>query len=758
MNFHIYYDNISKNEKLFSKSDEDRFYPPLEVYIMDENKNKSNPKQPGMKKVAPPPMNGAMKEKDSATLPEKKEVKAPEKKEVKAPEKKEVKAPEKKEVKAPEKKEAAPVAPEAPAQKAEGEKVTTSPAGAKTAKIAEIFNKIKAAVLSIPIPDSVKQKIIDNKPMIKKFAPVLIGVVVISVGAAVALNHYKFYNKEEVPLGPVYATDENGVAITDENGVAITITPETEVVKVTDENGKVVRDSRGRALTTIIYKEYNYTHKTNVTDKDGNDVTDKDGNKVTENVTLKQDANKQQGGLVMGTTAVVVTDGKGHTAVDQNGNVLTTIAKLTSNPVTVNPAEIDWKASMGGTEADYFSAIDSVKDGYIAINVTNSKNGNMSEYADLKIATPFSVICKYNESGKIEWRKAIGSAKGLHVFTDVITLDDGSFYAVGYAKNASGKAGKGYYDGVVYKYDKKGNELWHEVFGTSTVDIFNAATLTKDGGIVVVGSVGNNDEDAAGFKKPELESAACIVKYSASGELVWKNIVGGNKDSFKGVVETKKGNIVCVGNFGSNVLFKNLGKTDSGVVRFNSKGKYISTTPIQGKNTDFFTGITACKDGGVVVVGRSNSSDTNGAKSMFTSELASRGGYDAYIMKFNEDLNLLFAKPFRGQYDDDLVDIKEKADGSFVATGCSNSSTRDFKGITTRGGDDIVIASFDKNGNLTWARSFGGTANESANAICLSKKKGYVIAGSTLSKNIDMVGIAQYVNGKSVGVLAKFPE
>ena len=38
------------------------------------------------------------------------------------------------------------------------------------------------------------------------------------------------------------------------------------------------------------------------------------------------------------------------------------------------------------------------------------------------------------------------------------------------------------------------------------------------------------------------------------------------------------------------------------------------------------------------------------------------------------------------------------------------------------------------------------------------EKDGYVVAGRTLSKDIDMKGISQYVNGKSVGVIAKFPE
>ena len=37
-------------------------------------------------------------------------------------------------------------------------------------------------------------------------------------------------------------------------------------------------------------------------------------------------------------------------------------------------------------------------------------------------------------------------------------------------------------------------------------------------------------------------------------------------------------------------------------------------------------------------------------------------------------------------------------------------------------------------------------------------KGGYLVAGRTLSKDIDMKGIAQYVTEKSVGVIVKFPE
>ncbi|MBQ8184052.1 MAG: hypothetical protein IJ025_09180 [Clostridia bacterium] len=585
-------------------------------------------------------------------------------------------------------------------------------------------------------------------------------IVVASVITAICIKNAKDNKNDPTEPGVMVATDENGVAITDESGVPVTYIAETEYADVTDAAGSVVTDKDGNNVTTVIYKEHNINVNVKVTDENGKQVTNSKGEGVTKQEAIKQDPNKSDGGsVVLGTTAVAVTDGQGNTAVDNEGNVFTTIVELTSNPVAVEPAALEWKTSLGGTAADYFSSIDTDKDGnYIAANVTNSKDGHFKEYESLGYAAPYTVIVKYDKSGNIKWQKAIGHRRGTLQITDIITNDDGTFYAIGHGKNVGGVNGKGYYDGVVYKFDKDCNEIWCKTFGTSTVDMFNGGTVTSDGGVVAVGSVGNNDGDAKGFKKPELESAACIVKYDKDGNLVFKNIIGGNQDYFNGVVEGTDGNLYTVGTFYSGELFDSFGSSDGGVVKFDANGKYVDVVPVAGRGIESFTGITACKDGGVVIVGKSNSSDSGNTDSMFVSDLASRGGDDAYIVKFDENLQRVFAKPFRGQYNDDLVDVVEKEDGSFIAVGKSNSSSRDFKGITTRGGDDMVIASFDKYGSLTWARSFGGTQNESATAICLGGKDGYVVAGRTLSKDIDMKGISQYVNGKSVGVIAKFPE
>ena len=596
-----------------------------------------------------------------------------------------------------------------------------------------------------------KETPVDNKKKNKKvllLIPVIIAIIAIAVVVAVVLkNGDKNKDNNSTTGAGIVVTDENGVPYTDENGNPITVVPETEVHEYTNINGE--------KQTTIVYKDV--TVNVPVTNEKGEKVTDKNGSEVTEQVTVKPTI-KGDGTVIVGTSAVPVTDGLGNTAVDNQGNIFTTIVEITSVPAIVSPVEMDWKSSQGGTAADYFSSVEKLKDGsYITSIVTNSTDGDFAKYKELKYATPYTVLTKYSKNGDIVWQKALGF-KGTLIISDLVATADGGFYAVGYGKNVGGKTGKGYYDGAVFKFDEKGEQLWYSVFGTSTVDIFNGGTLTKDGGIVVAGSVGNNDGDAKGFGKPSYESAAAVVKYNADGSLEWKNILGGNKDSFTGVAEDIDGNIFCVGNFYSGNLFKCLGSADSGIVKLSGDGKYLDVVAIAGSGIESFKGITACKNGGVAVVGKSNSSDAGTTNSMFVSNLASRGGYDSYIMKFESNLNLSFARVFRGQNNDDLTCVVETEDGSFIAAGSSNSSTRDFKGVTTRGGDDIVIACFDKYGDLSWARSFGGTADESANAICLASDGGYLVAGKTLSKDIDMKGIAQYVNGKSVGVIVKFPE
>ncbi len=607
----------------------------------------------------------------------------------------------------------------------------------------------------------------------KKKSPVPIILIIVAavlvLGGAIFAAVKLAGNKKP---GPVVVTDNNGVAVTDPNGEPVTVEPETEVVTFVDASGET--------QTTVVYKEI--TVNVTVTDAKGEPVTEKSGEVVTTQIsyrpemttttkpsTTKKDkggsdkpsekVTEQSGAEVIGSTAIAVTDGTGNTGVDSQGEVITTIVPITSVPAVVEEAKIEFKSTLGGSQQDYFSDVAQLGDGtYITANVTNSTDGDFTKFKDMALIAPYTVLTKYSADGSIIWQQAYGSKKGITVLTSLVPAGDGGFYAAGYGKKIGGKTGYGYYDGVVCRFDANGNEVWHKIFGTSTVDLLNDICLTSDGGVVAVGSVGNNDYDAAEFKLPELNSAACAVKYSANGDLVWKNVFGGNQDSLNGVVEGNDGTLFAVGTFYSGKLFDSMGNSDAGVVKLSANGKYLDVAPVAGTGIESFNGITLASDGGIVIVGRSNSADIENTASFFNDDLIARGGFDAYIVKFNPSLNVVFAKAFRGQNDDRLSAVVENEDGNFIAVGYTNSSSRDLKGVTTRGGDDMVIACFDKSGDLLWARAFGGTKNETADAVCLGSDGGYVVAGKTLSNDVDLKGIAPYAGGKAVGAIIKFPE
>lgn len=608
-----------------------------------------------------------------------------------------------------------------------------------------------------PIKESDKKKQAKSNSKLKIIIPV-VAAVIIAAAVIVTLVLVKGKDKGK----PITVTDSNGVPYTELDGTPVTVIPESEAVAVTNANGEKIKDANGNTVTTIVYKEVKV--KVAVTDKNGVQVTDKSGEPVyTEEYVSIPASDVTTGsytGSTVGTSAEPLTDGQGHTATDTQGQVITTMVPVTEAPTAhIDPAKTEWKFTQGGTALDYISDIILTPDNcYITANVTNSKDGDFKEFKDSVSVTPYTVLTKTDNSGKVLWKKDVGVSRGTFQIMALASGNDGSFYAAGYGKNVEGTKGYGYYDGFVAKYSESGEMLWIKKFGTSTVDYFNGIKTTKDGGVIAVGSVGNNDYDAKGFGGKDLESRACIVKYSASGELIWKNIVGGNQDYFNSVAEDKDGNLYTVGNFYSGKLFKTIGNSDSAIVKFTKDGKYVKALPIAGKNIENFRKIIYTTDGNLVTVGYSNSADTEG-DSLFQEDLAARGNYDAYIIKASTDLVILNTSPFRGQYDDKLENIIELPNGNLLAVGYTNSTTRDLKGVTTRGGTDIVLASFNSNCDLLWARSFGGSQDDSASAICLGADGGYVVAGRTCSRDVDLQGISVYASAATaVGVAVKFPE
>lgn len=710
------------------------------------NPNGVNNENEVVKKAAPPPMKRVKKGEQSAAvakaakaIEEKKKVTSAPKVEVKE-NKEDVKVTQP--VVADEPKVAPVVVPEVKNEEPKVEPVVTTEKKTEKKtepKVAVVPEIKKAPKVSKPEkqPKEAKEKKI-KKPVItaipvkeklsgknlKVIIPIVAIVLVAIIIAIVLVSGGS--NKENIVV-----TDSNGVPVTDVNGEVITVSPEDVTAQVP------------------------------VTDVNGNAVTDVAGNVVTEVVTVNNNTNNStSAGSNNGTTVVLVTDGKGNTGVDEQGNPITTIVEITEAPVIdVEPAKTEWKNTQGGSSNDWYKDVILTSDGcYITANVTTSKDGDFTQYKDMNLSVPYTVLTKYDKEGGVVWQKVFGSDSGSLELVALSPAEKGAFYAVGYGKAIENLDISGWYDGAIYKIDKNGKVDWVKKFGTSTVDIINDVVTASNGDAIVVGSAGNNDGDAEGSGGNRNESKAFIMRYSDSGKLLWKEFAGGNMDTYVGVAEGTDGSIYALGNFYSGKMFPALGKCDSGVVKYSSDGVMMKKTAIAGTGIDEFKGITASSDGGVVVCGTSDSSDTEG-DSFFKGDLASRGGYDSYIIKYANDLTIRFATPVRGQNNDTATSVIELPNGNYIIAGSTNSSTRDFKGVTTRGKKDIFVASFNDYGVLTWVRSFGGTENDGALALCNGADGGYVVVGESLSNNVDLEGIAPYGgNGKSLAVMVKFPE
>ena len=713
------------------------------------NPNGVNNENEVVKKAAPPPMKRVKKGEQSAAvakaakaIEEKKKVTSAPKVEVKE-NKEDVKVTQP--VVADEPKVAPVVVPEVKNEEPKVEPVVTTEKKTEKKtepKVAVVPEIKKAPKVSKPEkqPKEAKEKKI-KKPVItaipvkeklsgknlKVIIPIVAIVLVAIIIAIVLVSGGS--NKENIVV-----TDSNGVPVTDVNGEVITVSPEDVTAQVP------------------------------VTDVNGNAVTDVAGNVVTEVVTVNNNTNNStSAGSNNGTTVVLVTDGKGNTGVDEQGNPITTIVEITEAPVIdVEPAKTEWKNTQGGSSNDWYKDVILTSDGcYITANVTTSKDGDFTQYKDMNLSVPYTVLTKYDKEGGVVWQKVFGSDSGSLELVALSPAEKGAFYAVGYGKAIENLDISGWYDGAIYKIDKNGKVDWVKKFGTSTVDIINDVVTASNGDAIVVGSAGNNDGDAEGSGGNRNESKAFIMRYSDSGKLLWKEFAGGNMDTYVGVAEGTDGSIYALGNFYSGKMFPALGKCDSGVVKYSSDGVMLKKTAVAGTGIDEFKGITASSDGGVVICGTSDSSDTNEncPDSFFRGDLASRGGYDSYIIKYTSDLTIIFATPVRGQNNDIATSVIELPNGNYIMAGSTNSSTRDFKGITTRGKKDIFVASFNQFGVLIWVRAFGGTENDGALALCNGADGGYVVVGESLSNNVDLEGIAPYGgNGKSLAVMVKFPE
>lgn len=270
--------------------------------------------------------------------------------------------------------------------------------------------------------------------------------------------------------------------------------------------------------------------------------------------------------------------------------------------------------------------------------------------------------------------------------------------------------------------------------GGSEQEYSHGIAAAKDGGYVIVGESWSQDGDMQG---PSNGAAtAILIKYNHNGEVEWKKGFGGNgPDIFHGVATTRDGGYIVVGQSESkdgDMKDMNKGYADAIIVKYSANGQIEWKRSFGGSDPDVFYGVAETPDGCYVAVGESASKDGD-------MQGLTKGSFDAIVVKYKPNGDIEWKKSFGRKNADCYRGVVATADGGLVAAGDSTTDDRNPQGLNEE--VRATLVKYRANGEVEWARYFGGTDTDRFVAVTRSLDGGIVAVGGSSSKDGDMQGL-----------------
>ncbi|MCX7695403.1 MAG: Ig-like domain-containing protein [Caloramator sp.] len=403
-----------------------------------------------------------------------------------------------------------------------------------------------------------------------------------------------------------------------------------------------------------------------------------------------------------------------------------------------------WQNIVGGKSFERFNDIKETDDGgYIIVGHTNSydyTNNFYGTYGDFD-----TLLIKYNATGKVEWTKSFGG-EAFDTFSSVNVCRDGGFIVSGFTQSRYGNIGninvKGE-EGLIVKFDSRGNIEWEAIFGGSLFDRITNVIEVSDG-YVAVGYSNSNDGNLSGLNKGEYDGV--IVKLDRKGNIEWKKSFGGSRwDKFYSAIEVTGGYII-VGYSESNdkdLKDVKIKGQDGIIVKVSTNGDIVWAKSFGGDGDDEITSI--CKiDDGFIISGSTSSFNRDFDKLKYNGQL------DAFISKLDFNANVKWTRTFGGSGQDVYKSLFYKKDFGIVAVGNTESNDGDLEYLNS-GNKDALVVKYDLDGNLIWKKAFGKNGDDVFLSAVYSDFFGFIAVGYTTSKELN-------VNGNEDCLIVKFEE
>jgi len=190
---------------------------------------------------------------------------------------------------------------------------------------------------------------------------------------------------------------------------------------------------------------------------------------------------------------------------------------------TDESGNLQWQRTYGGSWAEEGAGIIQTADGgYIVAGQTESFGAGEDDI----------YVIKTDEFGNVEWEKTHGGA-GNDWAEAIVAADDGGYVMAGW----TGSFGSGGFDAMLLKINGSGNSVWWKAYGRAEYDAGNALAKTADGGYVLGGYLGLAGGGADAY----------LVKVDGSGNILWEQVYGDNREMAEAVIQTADGGYLLIG-------------------------------------------------------------------------------------------------------------------------------------------------------------------------------------------------------------------
>jgi len=239
---------------------------------------------------------------------------------------------------------------------------------------------------------------------------------------------------------------------------------------------------------------------------------------------------------------------------------------------------------------------------------------------------------------------------------------------------------------------------WAKAFGGSKSDLAFSVLQTFDGEFIVAGVT-----DSFGARYYVL-----VLKLESNGNISWAKTYGSEYYyfSYYSIFQTSDGGYIVAGGT-EDLATKNY---DFLIMKLTSNGNISWAKTYDGGYNDAADSISQTSDGGFIVAGLTTSSGA--------------GISCVLVLKLDSSGNISWAKRYNGCVFD-RSSIQQTSDGGYIFAGYTFSFGE--------GNGDALFIKLGSNGNISWAKTYGGNGFDFVKSIQQTSDGGYIAAGSTSS-------------------------